>query len=169
MQELDTILQEATAAIPQEFFLLRVHGSDKTFYRERVYCYELYHRMRLRWPDGCPYFLNGEIDKQGHPDFPDVSPKPDFLVHLVGHDDNDTIIEVKSANADREGIEKDLATLLHFRKYGYKRAIFLIFGLDPDTAHAKVVKCGTPEQRTAIELWVHPNVGHPAFSVKMGV
>lgn len=64
MEQLTQILQDATAAIGQEYFLLPVHGADPV-YRERVYCYEIYHQMRLRWPPACIYRLNGEVDKSG--------------------------------------------------------------------------------------------------------
>jgi hypothetical protein len=67
MQQLTQILRDATAAVSQEYFLLPIHGADPVF-RERVYCYELYHQMRLLWPGG-PYRLNGEADKRAHPYF----------------------------------------------------------------------------------------------------
>lgn len=83
MHELDDILRQATAAIGGEYFLLPIHGADPV-QRERVYCYELYHQMRLRWPppEACHYRLNGEIDKGGHPYFRNQrgKPKPDLLV-----------------------------------------------------------------------------------------
>ena len=56
------ILREATARVAPDYFLLPVHGAPSV-YRERVYCYELYHQMRLLWPGDCPYRLNGEVDK----------------------------------------------------------------------------------------------------------
>jgi len=43
MEQLTHILQDATAAIGREYFLLPIHGADPV-YRERVYCYELYHQ-----------------------------------------------------------------------------------------------------------------------------
>jgi hypothetical protein len=76
------ILSEASAAVHQNYFRLPVKGTSPA-YRERVYCYELYHQMRLRWPYPCapdfPYWLNGEIDKRGNPKF--KKGVPDFLVH----------------------------------------------------------------------------------------
>ena len=44
MEELDLVIQEATAAIDAMYFQLPVDGGDPV-YRERVYCYELYHQM----------------------------------------------------------------------------------------------------------------------------
>jgi hypothetical protein len=64
MEQLTEILRQATAAISNDYFLLPIRGADPV-YRERVYCYELYHQMRLRWPQGSPCRLNGEVDKSG--------------------------------------------------------------------------------------------------------
>lgn len=68
MQEVTQILGDATAAIASDFFLLPIHGGTSV-YRERVYCYELYHQMRRLWPPDCPYRLNGEVDKRAHHTF----------------------------------------------------------------------------------------------------
>jgi hypothetical protein len=65
MQELTNLLAGATAAIEPEYFRLSIHGGVPA-YRERVYCYELYHQMRALWPEGCPFWLNGEVDKAAH-------------------------------------------------------------------------------------------------------
>jgi hypothetical protein len=109
MHELDDILLQATAAISGEYFLLPVHGADPV-HRERVYCYELYHQMRLRWPapEDCTYRLNGEIDKGGHPYFGSerVKPKPDLLVHVPGTGDNYAVIEVKSSRSKAKEVQK---------------------------------------------------------------
>jgi hypothetical protein len=51
MNELSDVLAEATAAIEARYFRLPIAGGDP-IYRERVYCYELYHQMRLLWL--CP-------------------------------------------------------------------------------------------------------------------
>lgn len=106
MKQLTQILQGATAAIGAEYFLLPIHGAGPV-YRERVYCYELYHQMRLRWPPDSVYRLNGEVDKIGHPYFQDGGePKPDLLVHEPGHGNNYAIIEVKSCEAAADGISR---------------------------------------------------------------
>jgi len=44
-EELTHVLQEATADITADNFYLNLDGGDPV-YRERVYCYELYHQMR---------------------------------------------------------------------------------------------------------------------------
>jgi hypothetical protein len=136
MEQLTQILQEATAAIAGEYFRLPIHGGDPV-YRERVYCYELYHQMRLRWPQAGPFWLNGEVDKRLHPYFADgTAPKPDLLVHEPGTGNNYAVIEVKSSRAADAGIRKDLRTLTRFKnEFGYRRAIYLIYGAEAaDTA-----------------------------------
>src|SRR5689334_19126753 len=99
MNELTALLADATASIRPEYFNLPIHGGSPV-YRERVYCYELYHQLRLKWPDNCPLMLNGEVDKTAHPILSGLGAsyaKPDLLVHGPGDmSRNYAIIEVKS-------------------------------------------------------------------------
>lgn len=119
MEELTSILQKATAGIAPSYFHLNLDGGDPV-YRERVYCYELYHQMRMRWPAQTSFYLNGEVDKAGHPkmvELRDRFPKPDLLVHQPGYmTGNFAVIEVKCESASRGGIIKDLETLSFFRQ-----------------------------------------------------
>ena len=71
MEAFTEILIAATASLEEEYFRLPIDDGDPV-YRERVYCYELYHRMRERWPYPCEYFLSGEVDKGGHPYFQEL-------------------------------------------------------------------------------------------------
>lgn len=130
MNELDEILSTATTNIPREYFRLPIDGGGP-IYRERVYCYELYHQMRCLWPKDCRFRLNGEVDTAAHLSRLGASyAKPDLLIHGPGHmSENHTIIEVKSVMADLAGVRKDLRTLSLFRtRVGYERAIYLIYG-----------------------------------------
>lgn len=136
--DLDRVTQwliEATTAVPSDYIALPVAGVEGTVYRERVYCYELYHQWRQRWnaPD---YTLCGEIDKQGHPVIRSRA-KPDFLVHAQGTMTNLLAIEVKPSNASVKKMVKDLRTLTHFRRRlgegsNYFAAYFVVYGLDND-------------------------------------
>lgn len=65
---LDALVQ-ATAKIAPPYFQLPVARLEAPLYRERVYCYELYHQLRLEVPAYLPYSLSGEVDKLGHPLF----------------------------------------------------------------------------------------------------
>lgn len=70
-------------------------------FRERVYCYELYHQLRLALPANFLYTLQGEVDKMGHPIITG-GVKPDFILHKSGTmNDNFLVIEVKPLNNTR--------------------------------------------------------------------
>ncbi len=128
---LDLFLK-ATASIPELYFQLPVAGKDEPIYRERAYCYELYHQLRmlldesddLRW-----FALSGEIDKQGHPIIRPCS--PDLVFHRPGDmAANVAVVEVKPGNGDVEGIKKDLRTLSYFVDdvVQYQVGIHLVYG-----------------------------------------
>ncbi len=160
MDQLTELLLLATARIQSEYFQVRLDGGDPV-YRERVYCYELYHQLRCLWPLNSEFFLNGELDKAAHPILRELGAdyaKPDLLVHRPGYmSGNSTIIEVKSSRAQADGIQKDLNTLALFRsKVGYQRAIYLVFGFEAELAAERIrgvaEKCG---DLPLIELWVH--------------
>ena len=173
MEELTDILKKATEAIKGEYFLLSLDGGDPV-YRERLYCYELYHQMRCLWPH-TDFYLNGEVDKAAHPILKQWGAdrkKPDFLVHTPGSmAGNNTIIEVKHIESSGDKILKDLETLTLFvTKVGYKRAILLFFGYDTiDEIRAKVLNQikNVPEGVAQFELWFHYNVGEEAVQIEI--
>lgn len=116
MDQFSDIFASATAAVSAEYFYLPYDGGDGV-YRERVYCYELYHQLRSRWPKDTTYRLTGEVDKASHPilaEFGADRMKPDLLVHRPGYMENYAIVEVKSAPPSAAGLRKDLATLSLF-------------------------------------------------------
>jgi hypothetical protein len=164
MEQFTQILRDATAAISPEYFLLPIHGGDPV-YRERVYCYELYHQMRRLWPADSPYRLNGEVDKRSHPYFQDGGqPKPDLLVHQPGTGENYAVIEVKSSRVVARDIDKDLSTLtLFMHRLGYQRAIYLVYGADapgaPDRVHERAARL---QEIAPFELWLHTTAGTAA-------
>ena len=126
------LLVEATARIPPVYFQLPVAGREDPVYRERVYCYELYHQLRISLEaveDLRGYALSGEIDKQGHPVIRARS--PDFVFHRPGvMNENIAVVEVKPANGAIKGIRKDLETLSDFvtEQIGYRLGIHLVYG-----------------------------------------
>lgn len=166
---LSATISAATAAIEHGYFYLYIDGGAP-IYRERVYCYELYHHMRRLWPADYPYSLNGEVDKRAHPILRKLEAEfhtPDFLVHTPGSmAGNSTIIEVKHALAQAEGIRKDIRTLdLFVSTVGYRRAIYLMYG---DEANERLVERVTRiahelNARSPIEVWLHAKVGLPAI------
>lgn len=160
MDELDAVLRDATAAVEHPYFLLPIDGGN-LIYRERVYCYELYHQMRLRWPENCPFLLNGEVDKGAHPILRAMRAdyaKPDFLVHTPGNmAGNHAIIEVKSQEARTADIGQDLRKLSKFKvDVGYTRAIYLIYGTHADRKAEHIHHImKSSDGLTSIELWIH--------------
>jgi len=169
MQELTELLKAATAKVPQGYFHLNIDGGDP-IYRERVYCYELYHQLRSIWPQDTDFYLNGEIDKSAHPILKKLNAdrvKPDFLVHKPGYmTGNHAIIEVKKEDVDRAGIEKDLGTLaLFLNAVGYERAIYLIYGYSIDDASLNKNLIEAYQKlniNVPIEIWFHRRDGKPA-------
>lgn len=167
MNELTDILQTATAGVDAMYFHLNIDGGDPVF-RERVYCYELYHQMRKNWPTQSQYFLNGELDKRAHPILSELGAdhaKPDLLVHTPGAmAGNYAIIEVKHSAAPG-GIRKDLETLsLFVRKVGYQRAIYLIYGREANARGVGKIEAIADEFQdlVPIEVWLHSEAGQPA-------
>lgn len=130
-------LLTASEEVPPEYFQLPVAGSEEPEYRERVYCYELYHRWRCQWPNGFPFSLSGEVNKKGHPLIRGEE-QPDFLVHVPGQMRNLLIVEVKATNAVPARMGDDLKKLTRFRRElydqdglpaSYDAAYFWLYGL----------------------------------------
>lgn len=126
------ILIQATEAVEEHYFRLRLAGQDDPIFRERVYCYELYRCIRELMPVEWGYVLTGEVDKAGHPLLRDQCgpKKPGFIVHTPGTmTHNLAVIEVKPANADEAAILEDLETLKCFvESAGYTGGILLLYG-----------------------------------------
>lgn len=119
-------LIEASRQIGDEYFMLAVAYKDRPIKRERVYCYELYHQLRVALRD-TPLTLTGEPDKRGHTDFTNKQPNPDFILHTPGHhEDNMAVIEVE-CRLNREHLTKDLKTLKLMRGKGYHVLVLLLF------------------------------------------
>ena len=138
-------LQWATKNMDQYYFRIAMAKSRGHFLRERVYCYELYHLLRLGLQ--CfPYTLQGEMDKIGHPIFRREigAVKPDFILHKQGTIENNlAVMEVKPLrNAYRSNLKKDLDTLTRFLDLGYYRAIHLIYGslIRGDAGISKIIR-----------------------------
>ncbi len=123
----------ATARITAEYFQLPVANAESA-YRERVYCYELYHQLRSEWQQ-FPFSLGGEVDKGGHPHFrggPYANSKPDLLVHHPGDmGRNLACVEVKPCTRPYAEFRDDLKKLTWFCRHAeYHGAIFLVYGAE---------------------------------------
>lgn len=130
---LKTFLQSFHRAVKRvgpHFFGVITADSTQMFFRERVYCYELYHQLRLVLKN-FPLKIYGEVDKSGHPRR-DEKRAPDFIIHDPGNENHNlAIIEVKSTRTKRKRFLKDIAVVNKYvRNYGYKHGILLLVGYE---------------------------------------
>lgn len=127
-------LEKAAELVEQHYFKITFAGAEQYVYRERVYCYELYHHLRSILGDDFPYKLDGELDKINHPELQELigAKKPDFIVHVPGNmDRNLVVVEVKPISTRIDRLRDDLNTLhLFLNNANYYRAIMLIYGND---------------------------------------
>ena len=163
------ILKQATRSIEQKYFQLDIAGGSPV-YRERVYCYELYHQIRCIWPTDTKFTINGEVDKAAHPILKKSgasTSKPDFLIHRPGYmKGNYIIMEVKHTDVRTNGIEKDLCTLSKFiEDVNYKKAVYLFFGSgDVEKITQRVTFAfHALSIKAKIDIWFHTQSGHEAF------
>ncbi|MBI3807902.1 MAG: methionyl-tRNA formyltransferase-like protein [Nitrospirae bacterium] len=174
LNKLEDMIAAASSQIEAEYFQLPVADAD-TVYRERVYCYELYHQLRCLWKS-FPFSLGGEIDKAGHPHFKDgpyAQAKPDLLVHVPRDmTRNLACIEVKPFGRPVAEFTSDLEKLTWFCRHAkYYRGVFLIYGDLADTASGatlrdKVQKAS--EHTKEIDLALIYVLHHPAIRQKAG-
>lgn len=159
MDELNGLIKVATRNIGNAYFLLPTLGGEK--YRERVYAYELYHQLRSIWTS-AQFFLNGEVDKKGHPGFPGTGPQPDLIVHEPNTTNNVAVFEIKACNAQNIGIDADLLKLKYFKRTaGYRRAIYLVYGTEAENCAQRILQ--RPEyDEPDIEIWLHLGPGAEA-------
>jgi len=171
IEQFNYILREATSSIQQEYFQLPVARRETPIYRERVYCYELYHQIRSRWPVSSGFSIGAEVDKSGHPIIRGNNldyVKPDFIVHVPEDMGNQLLVmEVKPANGRTEGIKKDLTTLSAFLRRGfYENAYYLIYGaIDVEGFSDRLRTVLGDDNDFLIEkitFWHHPEPGTPA-------
>lgn len=179
VQKFGELLANASALVGSNYFLLPMANKQDSppliFARERVYAYELYHRLRCLWPDWS-YSIGGEIDKTGHPilrgDKLDKA-KPDLLVHRPGRmDQNLVAIEIKAAspkppNNKRDRIKKDLDKLAAFcNTVKYERGLLLVFGKEIARIQKhlkKIAENGFPFD--SLELWHQSEPGKQAHKI----
>lgn len=121
-------IRNAASKVGSPYFQLPVAGAHAPVYRERVYCYELFHQLRTL-PSRSEIIVTPEPDKRGHP-LVSTNVNPDFLFHRPGTmDRNLAILEVKMSTARGNDQEKDIATLDEFMsKYDYYGGIWLVVG-----------------------------------------
>ena len=156
-------LKCATANIDSKCFKLSTAGHEEQIFRERVYCYELYHQLRCNLANGFPYNINGELDKKGHL-FIKGEFKPDFIVHVSGTMENNlAVIEVKQINSKDGEIKEDINKFKDFLDNKYYRAIMLIYGDNENKVkYAQKEINNLPEHSEHILLLWHKEYGSKA-------
>ena len=175
--DFDPIFKNAAKRIEAEYISVPV-GAGEAF-RERVYCYELYHQLRCEWPRDTIAVLNGELDKTQNPLFTGEleNIKPDLLVHKPGPSSpsdlrNLIAIEVKPADTRLNNLMADLKSLndLMTQAY-YQRGILLVYGLYQRGSVERNKKILTRRLERirreftpahSIEIWIHEGCGAEA-------
>lgn len=164
-----SMLKAATVKIGNSYFSLDVSGAAPRI-RERVYCYELYHRLRGE-AGGLSYSIMGEVDKRGHPYIPGGR-TPDFLVHVPGTDQNLVTMEVKPVDAMRTAtVVKDMETLALMRgeRGRYRASFYLLFGDDEARARRFLYRAADKIRSldlNKIEFYIHRRAGEAAERIQ---
>lgn len=135
IDEIDNYLNLIKLAIentPLSYCKINIASIDEIKYRERSWCYEFYHQLKLAGFDNINYeiTINGEIDKSGHPIISN-NINPDFIIHKAGTMTNNLIaIEVKVRN---NNIKNDFNKFIDMlTKYNYKKCIFISISIKTD-------------------------------------
>jgi len=143
-------------------------------YGERVFCYELYHQIRVLMDNHHLHnprtFENVKLQSELKKDYIgqivqeyfnvealDSEYIPDFLLHTLGNFDNQfLIIEVKSnPQLSFSGMKDDLLKIQQFiTRYHYKKGVFLTINTNPDRI------------KNALEVeankdWLRMNIANP--------
>ena len=170
MTPFEKALIHAAEKIEERYFLTKIrqaNGGDKSVYRERIYCYELYHQIKVF----CEYgqmSIFAEYDKSGSGFYAGTSlqrVKPDFLIHLPGNIENNHIaMEVKSSTARRSDLRKDIEKLIKLTDdHKFEIGVYLIYGKDA------VIKANIANEyidnRSKIKIFIHNEVGAKAFAL----
>lgn len=127
------IFLQAASNVPEIYFDVPIAGTSNTIYREQVYCYELYHQIRLLLTDSAIIKLFGEIDKGGHPLIASTKfkrYKPDFIFHRPNKMNQNLIaVETKTVDARKSSVISSAEQFVNFVKDGaYKLGIFYVYG-----------------------------------------
>ena len=140
------LIRDALENVGDEYYKLTTTYRTLGVVRERIFCYELYHQMRLiQSARGLTDVqIHGEIDKSGHVAFDSNARKnPDFVFHdpsmMKG---NAIVVEVKGKieGTYQEGVYKDIVTLSKFtnNKHYYHSGVLIIYNYTYDEFLRKI-------------------------------
>lgn len=134
------MIKDSLDNVGDEYYKITTTYESSGIVRERVFCYELYHQMRLiQSVRGLTDIqIHGEIDKSGHIAFDRNARKnPDFVFHIPGMmQGNAIVVEIKGKIEGnyQEGVYKDIVTLSKFtnNKHYYHSGILIIYNYTYD-------------------------------------
>ena len=129
------LIRDALENVGDEYYKLTTTYRTLGVVRERIFCYELYHQMRLIQSQRglTDIQIHGEIDKSGHFEFDkDAQKNPDFVFHVPGMmEGNAIVVEVKGKleGTYQDGICKDIRTLSKFTNntHYYRLGVLIIY------------------------------------------
>jgi hypothetical protein len=130
VEEYRDLIKSALMRIGTSYYKIPTTYEPLGIVRERIFCYELYHQIRLMMGPNPMISLHGEMDKRGHIDFDRRDwGMPDFVFHIPGkHTANTLVIEVKGRLDKPKGIMKDFVRILTFiNRYQYNAGIFILY------------------------------------------
>jgi hypothetical protein len=154
--EMDMILQFVEHEAQRQHIEKHMIGDNLVKTGERIFCYELYHQLRLlmdRHPEQfAGVYLQGELRKyQVLPMLDQMGLvalssnfMPDFLLHTPGNaDDHPYVVEVKTDRFLRcEHLAADISKLVEFiTRYGYQRGIFLSVNISSADLRRTLTEC----------------------------
>lgn len=135
-RELIKLIKDALENVGEEYYKITTTYKTLGIIRERVFCYELYHQMRLIQDKKKLYNIqiHGEIDKSGHVNFKGSYRNPDFVFHVPGSMEGNAIVVEVKGRLDNDGICKDFETLSKFtdKKHYYQLGVFIIYNYTID-------------------------------------
>ena len=140
------MIKDSLENVGDEYYKITTTYESSGIVRERVFCYELYHQMRLVQSERGlnDVQIHGEIDKSGHIAFDRNAWKnPDFVFHIPGMmQGNAIVVEVKGKleGTYQEGVYKDIVTLSKFtdNKHYYHSGVLIIYNYTYDEFLRKI-------------------------------
>ena len=140
------LIRDALENVGDEYYKLTTTYWTLGVVRERIFCYELYHQMRLiQSARGLTDVqIHGEIDKSEHVALDsDARKNPDFVFHVPGMmKGNAIVVEVKGKIEGnyQEGVYKDIVTLSKFtdNKHYYHSGVLIIYNYTYDEFLRKI-------------------------------
>jgi hypothetical protein len=135
----DTI-KKSLLQVEEKYLEQNTVNLSRKKYNERVFCYELYHQLRLNGEAFKNLTISGEAVKSEF-QFKNLGKNktPDILIHNFGtNKTNEVVIEVKTTTNKQsvlQGLKKDFITLDLFTdnttvKIDYKLGILILFHFD---------------------------------------